>query len=611
MKKYLFPLVLILIPILLLTITEIGLRLVGYGHDLSLFTPHPDLEGYLSPNPDAALRYFPAPAPTSFPTDDVFKTEKDENTIRIFVLGGSTTAGFPYFYNGCFTKPMQDRLQSAYPGYDFEVVNLGMSAVTSYTVRDFARICLHYKPDLLIIYTGHNEFYGALGSASTRSGGGTHRVLTLTYLKLKHLRLYQSIQNITSRLRPARITGDGTLMASLAADQAIPHDSRLYAKTREIYQANLDNILNWYARENIPVILSTLVSNLKDQPPFVSLPPDSLGARTIYQAAKAAEKNEHYAEAARLYSKARDQDGLRFRAGSDFNDIIRELGEHQGVFVCDTEAWFANLSPHGLIGNNLLLEHLHPNLEGQFQIAGALVNTITENNILNAIKPDIPVAAPQPPADYFRQRMAITGLDQRTAEIQLAVLKSGWPFQPDQRHLTLADFMADNIINNLALAVLRGEKNFWQAHLELAEYYRSLGKIEAAEKEIRALVRAFPRHWQAHQLLGSLAVLRQDWDSALTALQTTAELTIEPYSQKWIGAILLNRQQPHQALPYLEKALELAPTDYQAMYNLSGAYLITGHYEKALQLVRQLKEKVPAYPGLDQLYTQLENLVKK
>ncbi len=605
LRKFIFPLILALLPILLIGIIEIGLRIFDYGPNLDLFEPYPELNGYLIPNPDVALRYFPPPSPTGFPTDDIFLKDKPDNTKRIFVLGGSSTAGFPYFFNGCFSISLEDRLIAAYPDYNFEVINLGMTAVGSYTVREFARTCLDYEPDLLVIYAGHNEFYGVLGSGSTLSGAQANRTLTLALLKLRHLKLYQLIQDGARRIKRSTAANEtGTLMARMAGDQAIPIDSEKYTRTAEIFCRNLADIVNRYQKQNVPVVLSTLASNLCDQPPFVSLPEDTT-AEGHFNIARLAEHNGQFTRADYHYSRARDLDGLRFRASSDFNKTIKSFGKRSGVYICDVEHWFKSISPNGLTGTNLMLEHLHPNQEGYFQIGKALAGTVIDNRVLGL------KARPLPPDEFFYRLSALTELDHTIADYQVQVLLSGWPFQPGKRHLYLSDIEPATTIEALALQTLKKELNFWDAHYQAAEYYIERQDLKSAQQEARALIRAFPYRWQGYLLIGKIKVLGRDYSGALQAFHRVESMVTEPYSQKWIGTILLNNQQPEQAIPYLEKANSMLSNDYQLMYNLSGAYMVSGQLQKAFKLVQQIKTEAPDFPGIDQLYAQLTGLLKK
>ncbi len=66
----------------------------------------------------------------------------------------------------------------------------------------------------------------------------------------------------------------GTLMSRMVRDQTILFNSELYNLGLEQFDANLNDILNLCKQNNVPVILSTLSSNLKDQSPFISLGSD-------------------------------------------------------------------------------------------------------------------------------------------------------------------------------------------------------------------------------------------------------------------------------------------------------------------------------------------------
>ncbi len=84
---------------------------------------------------------------------------------------------------------VKDRLVTLFPDRNFEVVNLGMTAVNSYTMLDFTREILEYELDLILIYCGHNEFYGALGIASAEHLGRS-RWLVKTHLNLQKLKTF-------------------------------------------------------------------------------------------------------------------------------------------------------------------------------------------------------------------------------------------------------------------------------------------------------------------------------------------------------------------------------------------------------------------------------------
>lgn len=89
---------------------------------------------------------------------DGFAASKASNEFRIFVLGGSTVQGRPYSIETSFTTWLQLSLNAADPTRDWEVINCGGISYASYRLKPILHECLTYQPDLILIYTGHNEF---------------------------------------------------------------------------------------------------------------------------------------------------------------------------------------------------------------------------------------------------------------------------------------------------------------------------------------------------------------------------------------------------------------------------------------------------------------------
>lgn len=63
-------------------------------------------------------------------------------------------------------------------------MNTSLVATNSYTIRDMVPEILEQQPDMVIIYSGHNEYYGALGVGSSQSLG-RYPMVTNFYLRLK------------------------------------------------------------------------------------------------------------------------------------------------------------------------------------------------------------------------------------------------------------------------------------------------------------------------------------------------------------------------------------------------------------------------------------------
>ena len=189
-KKRVFVLITLVLPIIICCIIELSLRLGNYGGDLMLFIPSTaGYENYLRCNPDVARRYFFMQNTVPTPSKDLFLLKKPKDIFRIFVMGGSTTAGFPYGNNMMFSRILQKQLESIYPTKKFEIINVATAAINSYTLLDFIDEVLEQKPDLILIYAGHNEYYGALGVGSVESLGKIPWMIR-SYLYLQKFKLF-------------------------------------------------------------------------------------------------------------------------------------------------------------------------------------------------------------------------------------------------------------------------------------------------------------------------------------------------------------------------------------------------------------------------------------
>ena len=115
-----FYLILIGLPALFFLLLEFALRIFGYGYNNNQWSQI--AEGKLVLNPDIARRYFYSTNSLPYSNLDVFNEIKGSNTFRVFVLGGSTTAGFPYAPGGSFSRYLQQRLELVYPKSKIEVI---------------------------------------------------------------------------------------------------------------------------------------------------------------------------------------------------------------------------------------------------------------------------------------------------------------------------------------------------------------------------------------------------------------------------------------------------------------------------------------------------------
>ena len=87
-----------------------------------------------------------------------FSKDKPNNTYRIIAVGGSTTLGAGVTDENTWPRILEKKLQSISESKNIEVINAGISAITSFNENKLIKEKLiRYKPDLIIIYDGYND----------------------------------------------------------------------------------------------------------------------------------------------------------------------------------------------------------------------------------------------------------------------------------------------------------------------------------------------------------------------------------------------------------------------------------------------------------------------
>lgn len=259
-KKKIFFGIIFLLPLFFLIILEGSLRVFNYGGNLDLFIEGPEgYSEYLRCNPNVARRYFTMQSSLPTPPKQLFLKQKPVNGYRIFVLGESSAAGFPFGNNASFPNILERGLSDAFPQKRIEVINIALAAINSYTLLDIVDEVFKQSPDAILIYAGHNEYYGALGVGSVQSLGNM-RWLINTYLQFQSLKIFLLIRDLFgwTKIQMSQIFYKGsevdpsaTLMERIVAEQTIPFGSSMYEAGKKQFKENMDVILRKAAQNGI------------------------------------------------------------------------------------------------------------------------------------------------------------------------------------------------------------------------------------------------------------------------------------------------------------------------------------------------------------------------
>ena len=401
----------IFIPLIILGGVELGLRLVGYGFSTDFFSRiRIGGQDYYVPNAKFGFRFFP-PAIARNSALFRFPARKATNSYRIFLLGESAALGDPDPSYG-MGRYLQVLLRERYPGTQFEVICVAVTAVDSHVILPIARDCARHQGDLWIIYMGNNEMVGPFGAETAFGMQAPPLGIVRTVLAVKATRTGQLLDDVVGHLRSATSTpktwGGMQMFVNNRLGYNDPARLRVYANFKE----NLEDILQVAHRAKVPVLLSTVAVNLEDCAPFASvhpgeLSPDRLSAwneafdeGTTNETARsfaaawggyhrAAEIDPTFAElqfrmgncnleltnwiqAYKDFSLARDYDALDFRADTRINSAIQDAAARhakEGVYFLDAAQVIAQNTPDGIPGLNLFYEHVHLNFAGNYLLA--------------------------------------------------------------------------------------------------------------------------------------------------------------------------------------------------------------------------------------------------
>lgn len=566
MKKVLFSVLMIVVPILLLLLLEGVARWVGVGAEgRDVFIQVPGKPTHQALNPAYVHRYFQGFAPSV--AFHPFTVDKSPETFRVFVLGGSSTAGYPYHFYYSFSEHLRFCLQKVAPARAIEVVNLGMSAVNSYTLWDLRRAIVEAKPDAIVIYAGHNEYYGAFGVGSTVNAFAAGHAVKRLILRLKHSALYTALEQLL--VRPPEQPVRQTMMARVVGDARITLDSEAYQAGLTQYERNMGDVLNTFADAGIPVFLGTVASNLKDQPPLGTEP----RADAAYEQGLANWQAGQAEDARAAFLEAKELDGLRFRAPEAINEILRRFAASDRGMLVEVPTIADAGSKSGIADDGFFDDHLHPNAAGHAAIADAF---------FQAMQPQIPWLAEQPPDSV---QAVMDPIESAYAQLQITVLEAGYPFNKTRSpaeveavtQRLLRGVQQRSVYDSLAVVMATEQQPPPQLLLAGLQYAKVFGDTTYALRLYRALLHWQPFNTRLLEEAVGYAIAAQGYEADATAIVAFAWSRTQAlnYLQAW-AALELRQRNLRTADRLLTLAEERDPNAPITLFNKARLLVLQG-----------------------------------
>jgi lysophospholipase L1-like esterase len=383
-----------------------------------------------------------------------FLAHKPAGTFRVFVVGGSSAAGFPYPPEYAFAAWVERELQARRPDLSVEVVNAAVAGYGTRRVLLVVRELGAYEPDLVIVYSGHNEwaerrYYSRLIDMDPRLFSLREQIVETRLFTLLSRLVGRQQEDPEAAVRALVADRDREFREMFAVlserSEGGGYPSAEDLRQRDlVYRENLEAIVRASRAAGARVLLLGVAQNFSDWSPGASSHRSDLGdaERAAWKAAvadgdaRAAAKDcaaalvdwsralgIDEAHAGLHYRKARCHQGLgeleaarhHFALASDLdrvphgapaklNAVARDVARREGATFVDLVSVLARASGPRLMGDDLFVDWAHPNLRAHQLIAGALVTALRNAGIPGPIEAwrDTDWIAPSPASLYAR-----------------------------------------------------------------------------------------------------------------------------------------------------------------------------------------------------------------
>lgn len=594
------------------TESERGDPFVGFRGTSPLFIRAKDESG--------AAIYRTAPNKIGLFNDQRFADSKHPDAYRVFCTGGSTTHGRPYRDATSYVGWLRAFLEAAEPSREWEVINCGGVSYASYRVAALMEELVQHKPDLFIIYTGHNEFleertYGHLADTSP--------LLTQARRLLGRSRIVGAGAAALRRIRGESTPDDGRYILDTEVDALLDNSAGLDLYHRDDalrrtivahYALNLERMVEIARGAGAEVIFVEPASNLRTFSPLKSehragLAESELRAweRAVSDGKDAAHTGDHvvaiaaydeamaiddryaelhylrgrslfalgrHAQARTAFVRAVEEDVCPLRMLPEMGDVLRKTAQRLDVeridFAGAVAAWSVSEFGHDLPGDAYFLDHVHPTIEIHRRLGRLLFEEFRRRRIV------------QPAPKFDDERFAdvaqevLGRIDHRAharARSELArVLRWAGKIEEAMR---LAEQAVPDLPDHAPTLALYA--NLLERSGRLGEaidfYRRALASDPLLEEALSNAPRAMIAAGEADAAIEPcrrLVALRPD----------------DPVAMGNLGKALISAGRPGEGIDALERAVDLAPDSIPLRLKLGSALLAIGRSADALTQAR-------------------------
>jgi tetratricopeptide (TPR) repeat protein len=253
-------------------------------------------------------------------------------------------------------------------------------------------------------------------------------------------------------------------------------------------------------------------------------------------------------QAKEYFVRAKELDDLRFRAPEQLSIIIEQLcDKYPNVHLVDTKAAFENWSDDHIIGNELILEHVHPNLTGYALMSYTFYESMKKENLFPVNK------AKDMTFKQLVHDMPVTKVDSLAGIYTVSNLKKSWPFS---NVLQQDKILVSTVEEKLALKLATKQISWKNAIDSLIIFYINTHQQFEARKAMEGLVLEYPQNELIIEKVAMLSSNLKDNERALFYFKKAFDMSPSFDKAKYIFAICLKLDNPVEAIPYLNFAIK-------------------------------------------------------
>jgi tetratricopeptide (TPR) repeat protein len=355
------------------------------------------------------------------PGDQSFVASKPDNGFRVFCLGGSAALGWPHHPRASYPALLETMLRAVLPEVHVEVVNVAGNSYGSHRVRAVFDEIRHYDPDVVLVYSGNNEFVEDVVLGGTPSASGLTSPSAFLRLSLRALGALGPDRPSfdAEHFGPEQLT-DNRIAVAFGWPARLRSSAANLPLVVDHYRSNIDAIVRGCRADGTHVLLLTVPVNLREWSPVASnhrtdwtdvdadewqqafregvlalergepqaavaplqraVTIDAEHAESWFLLGSARHRLGRVEEARLAFERALRRDAFPVR--SMFNHVLEQVARRRGVELVDLVGLLEAHAVDGLIGLDVLVDYVHPTVLSNERIAHRVLVALAAGGLL-------------------------------------------------------------------------------------------------------------------------------------------------------------------------------------------------------------------------------------